>query len=430
MSRDTTRPAALRALSGEAWRWALYDWANSAFALIVMTSFVPLLLREHWGAGASSTEITFIWGSANSVAALLLALAAPLLGALADQGGRRRRMLAFCAVPGAVCTLMLALPGAGQWWAGLSLFVLAWFGYSAANILYDALLTEVAEPKQYDLVSSCGFALGYIGSAMLFTLCALVTVSPQRFGLDSPVQAMQASMLVVGAWWVLFSIPLLRGGRPAVRDARRARLGAAWRQLGATLRAARRYPQLWLFLLSYFLYIDGVHTIIKMAVDFGAAINLPPSDLVFAILVTNYLGFPATLAFGFAGRRFGPRRCIFVALAVYCLVTLFASMASEAWHFYLLAAMIGLAQGGVQSLSRSLFARLAPAEKITEMFGFYNMFGRFAAILGPVLTGYAALAFDSQRLGVLAILVLLIAGFILLTRVKEPSLPSGGRNAA
>ncbi len=397
----------------------MYDWANSAFALIVMTSFVPLLLRAHWSAGESSTQITFLWGAANSFAALLLAFAAPLLGALADQGGRRRRMLAVCVVPGALCTLLLALPGEGQWVAGLSLFVLAWLGYSAANVFYDALLTEVAEPRQYDLVSAYGFSLGYIGSAMLFTLCALVAVNPQGFGLTSEVQAMQLSMLVVGIWWVLFSIPLLRGGARGKPKSQGVRVGAALRQLVSTLREARRYPQLWLFLLAYFLYIDGVHTIIKMAVDFGAAINLPPSDLVLAILITNYLGFPATLAFGLAGRRFGPRRCIFVALVVYCVVTFMASMASEVWHFYLLAAMIGLAQGGVQSLSRSMFARLAPPEKSTEMFGFYNMFGRFAAILGPILTGSAALVLDSQRLGVLAILVLLVAGLIVLTRVKE-----------
>ncbi len=413
------RSTTLKALSGEALRWAMYDWANSAFALIVMTSFVPLLLRAHWSAGESSTQITFLWGAANSFAALLLAFAAPLLGALADQGGRRRRMLAVCVVPGALCTLLLALPGEGQWVAGLSLFVLAWLGYSAANVFYDALLTEVAEPRQYDLVSAYGFSLGYIGSAMLFTLCALVAVNPQGFGLTSEVQAMQLSMLVVGIWWVLFSIPLLRGGARGKPKSQGVRVGAALRQLVSTLREARRYPQLWLFLLAYFLYIDGVHTIIKMAVDFGAAINLPPSDLVLAILITNYLGFPATLAFGLAGRRFGPRRCIFVALVVYCVVTFMASMASEVWHFYLLAAMIGLAQGGVQSLSRSMFARLAPPEKSTEMFGFYNMFGRFAAILGPILTGSAALVLDSQRLGVLAILVLLVAGLIVLTRVKE-----------
>ena len=397
----------------------MYDWANSAFALIVMTSFVPLLLRAHWSADESSTQVTFLWGAANSFAALLVALAAPLLGALADQGGRGRRMLAMCVVPGALCTVLLGFPGEGQWVAGLSLFVLAWLGYSAANVFYDALLTEVAEPRQYDLVSAYGFSLGYIGSAMLFTLCALVAVDPQGYGLTSEVQAMQLSMLAVGVWWVLFSIPLLRGGDRRVSNRRAVRIAAAFRQLRATLREARRYPQLWLFLLAYFLYIDGVHTIIKMAVDFGAAINLPPSDLVLAILVTNYLGFPATLAFGFAGRRFGPRRCIYVALVIYCVVTFLASMASEVWHFYLLAAMIGLAQGGVQSLSRSLFARLAPPEKATEMFGFYNMFGRFAAVLGPILTGYAALVLDSQRLGVLAILVLLLAGFVVLTRVKE-----------
>ena len=408
-------------MSAQAWRWAMYDWANSAFALIVMTSFVPLLLREHWTGDETSTEITFLWGSANSIAALLIAFAAPILGALADQGGRRRRMLMMCLVCGAVCTMLLALPGSGGWPWGLSLFVLAWLGYSAANVFYDALLVEVTEPKQYDLVSSLGFSLGYIGSALLFTLCAWVAVDPQRFGLASGVQAMQFSMLLVGVWWILFSIPLLRGGARTQQRTRRTGFGAVWRRLWNTVREARRHPQLWLFLLAYFLYIDGVHTIIKMAVDFGAAINLPPSHLVLAILVTNYLGFPATLAFGFAGRRFGPRRCIYVALAIYCVVTFFASMASQTWHFYLLAAMIGLAQGGVQSLSRSLFARLAPREKAAEMFGFYNMFGRFAAILGPVLVGYASLVLDSQRLGVLAVLVLLIAGFALLTRVTEAS---------
>ncbi len=413
------RFAWLGAVSGQAWRWALYDWANSAFALIVMTSFVPLLLREHWTGGEASTEITFLWGAANSVAALLLAVAAPILGALADHGGDRRRFLAICIASGAICTLLLALPGSGGWLWGLALFVMAWLGYSAANVFYDALLVEVTEPKQYDLVSSLGFSLGYIGSALLFTLCALVAVDPQRFGLASGIQAMQISMLLVGVWWILFSIPLLRGGARAPQPARRTGLGAVWRRLGNTLREARRHRQLWLFLLAYFLYIDGVHTIIKMAVDFGAAINLPPSHLVLAILVTNYLGFPATLAFGFAGRRFGPRRCIYVALAIYCVVTFLASMASQTWHFYLLAAMIGLAQGGVQSLSRSLFARLAPPEKTAEMFGFYNMFGRFAAILGPILVGYTSLVLDSQRLGVLAILVLLIAGFALLTRIEQ-----------
>ena len=420
------RAGSLRAVSGEAWRWALYDWANSAFALIVMTSFVPLLLREHWLAGEASTRVTFLWGAANSAAALLLAFAAPLLGALADQGGRRRRMLMMCLLPGALCTIFLAAPGGGAWAWGLALFMLAWLGYSAANIFYDALLLEVAAPRHYDLVSALGFSLGYIGSALLFTLCALLAVDPPRFGLASGVQAMQISMLVVGAWWILFSLPLLRGGIRAAGPVARLRAGAAWRQIGRTLREARQHPQLWLFLLAYFLYIDGVHTIIRMAVDFGAAIDLPPSDLVLAILVTNYLGFPATLAFGLAGRRFGPRRCIFVALAVYCLVTLFASMASEVWHFYLMAAMIGLVQGGVQSLSRSLFARLAPPDKAAEMFGFYNMFGRFAAILGPIVVGYASLVLDSQRLGVLTILLLLAGGLGVLTRVRE--VPLGPRS--
>ena len=237
------------------------------------------MLREHWSAGETSTEITFIWGSANSIAALLLALAAPLLGALADQAGACGGMLAIWrGAGGRFARCCWRCRGAGQWMTGLSLFVLAWLGYSAANVFYDALLTEVAEPKQYDLVSAYGFALGYIGSAMLFTLCALVTVDPARFrpGLAGAGDAGEhaGGGRLVGA--VLDSAAA--GTPPRGRaPGRPARLGAAWRQLGSTLAEARRYPQLWLFLLAYFLYIDGVYTIIKMAVDFGAAINLPPS---------------------------------------------------------------------------------------------------------------------------------------------------------
>lgn len=403
--------------------WALYDWANSAFALAVLTAFVPVMLAGAWNDGAPSTVTTFRLGVANGLASLVVVLLAPLLGAMTDQARRRKPWLALFTLIGVIATMVLATIGPGGWQLALPCFVLASVGFFAANSLYDAMLIDVAEPSAFDQVSAYGYGLGYLGGALLFTVSVVLLASPARFGLADGTAAIQLSFVLVGAWWALFSVPLLlwvrerhAGLEPAAGAFR-----AGLQQLRTTMRALRGDRNLLWFLGAYWLYIDGVYTIIKMAVDYGLSQGLSAADVTGAILLTNFLGFPAAIAFGALGTRIGPRRAIYLALVVYIAATGLAVFLTTAPQFYGLAATIGLVQGGVQSLSRSLYARLIPPEMSGEYFGFYNMLGKFSSILGPVLAGTVALVSGSQRTGILSIIVLFSLGLLLLTRVRVPA---------
>lgn len=405
--------------------WALYDWANSAFALSVMTSFVPVLLAGFWNDGAESAVTTFRLGLANGLASLVVAVSAPAIGALADRAGRRKRGVLIFTALGVVMTGAMYLVAAGEWGFGLALYVLASIGFAAGNSLYDSLLVDIASPDLYDRVSAYGFGLGYLGSALLFTVNVLIVGSPERFGFASEADAVRMTFLLVAGWWAVFSLPLaIWVHEPQGPAIQRGAIRAAFAELAGTLRSVRSQRNLWLFLLAYWLYIDGVYTIIKMAVDFGLSQGLMMQDLITAILVTNFIGFPAAILFGYLGERFGARRGIYLSLGVYVLATMAAVFIDTAAEFYALAVTIGLVQGGVQSLSRSLFARLVPEGKTGEYFGFYNMLGKFASILGPVLAGVVALITGSQRVGILSIIVLLAGGLWLLSQVE---LPDGGQ---
>ena len=406
--------------------WALYDWANSSFSLIVMTTFVPVLLAGYWNDGAESAVTTFRLGLANGLASLVVAATAPAVGALADKAGRRKRGVLIFTALGVVLTGAMYFVAQGQWVVGVACYVIASIGFAAGNSLYDSLLVDVASEDLYDRVSAYGFGLGYLGSALLFTVNVLMVGSPESFGFSSEAEAVRTTFLMVAAWWALFTIPLAlwvrepKGGETAGKGAIRA----AFAELLGTLKDLRSQRNLWLFLLAYWLYIDGVYTIIKMAVDFGLSQGLEMQDLISAILITNFIGFPAAIAFGYIGERIGARRGIYIALGVYVITTMAAVFIDTAPEFYALAITIGLVQGGVQSLSRSLFARLVPPGKTGEYFGFYNMLGKFASILGPVLAGVVALATGSQRVGILSIILLLGSGLWLL---KQVDLPDGAR---
>lgn len=402
--------------------WACYDWANSAFALIVMTAFVPLMLGSAWNDGAPSTVTTFRLGLANGIASVLVVILAPLLGAITDQARRRKPWLAVLTAVGVAATGALAVLTTGDWRAGLVLYALASVGFFGANSLYDAMLMDVAEPARYDRVSAFGFALGYLGGALLFTVCVVMLARPGWFGLGSAEAAVRVSFVLVAAWWGIFSLPLVLfvRERPRAGAVPDSAVLAGFRELGRTLARLPGQRNLLLFLAAYWLYIDGVYTIIKMAVDYGLSQGLSATDVTAAILITNFIGFPAALAFGWLGDRIGPRPAIYLALGVYILACGGAVFLTTAAQFYGLAAAIGLVQGGVQSLSRSLFARLVPVDQRGEYFGFYNMLGKFSSIIGPVLAGTMALLAGSQRVGILSILVLFLAGFALLTRVRVP----------
>ena len=397
--------------------WAFYDWANSAFATTVMAGFFPVFFKQHWNIGVPVTESTFRLGLTNGIASAVIALTAPVLGAIADRGGARVRLLMAFTVMGAAATAALALVPAGHWVLAATLYLGASLGFWSGIVFNDSLLLHVAEPREYDLVSGFGYALGYLGGGLLFALNVAMTLQPGWFGLADAAQAVKASFVAVGVWWFVFALPLAWNVRepPA-----RSHLGplAAIRQgfgeLAGTLREIRRYrPILW-FLAAYWLYIDGVNTVIKMAVDYGLSLGFEAAQLLAALLLTQFVAFPAALAFGWLGSRIGARRGIFIALAVYGAATCYAYVLADVRDFYLLAVVVGLVQGGVQSLSRSYFGRLVPEGKSSEFFGFYNMMGKFAAVLGPLLTGVVAKLTGDPRLSILSILLLFVGGAVLL----------------
>ena len=397
--------------------WAFYDWANSAFATTVMAGFFPVFFKQYWNAGVEVTESTFRLGLTNGVAALVIALLAPVLGAIADRSSSRIRMLMTVTVLGCAATAGLALVGQGHWLAASALYLTASLGFWGGIVFNDSLLLHVAEPEEYDLVSGYGYALGYLGGGLLFALNVLMTMRPQMFGLVDAAEAVRVSFVMVAAWWFLFALPCAfvvreRKSAPSVPPSEAVRQGL--RQLAGTLRELRRYRHVVLFLAAYWLYIDGVNTVIKMAVDYGLSLGFDSSNLVAALLLTQFVAFPAALAFGWLGRRIGPRRGIFLALSVYVGATIYAYFIDGVRDFFVLAVVVGLVQGGIQSLSRSYFGRLVPEGKSSEFFGFYNMMGKFAAVLGPLLTGIVARVSGDPRLSILSIVLLFIAGGALL----------------
>ncbi|MDX1570543.1 MAG: MFS transporter [Xanthomonadales bacterium] len=401
--------------------WAMYDWGNSAFATSVMAAFFPIFLGDYW-LGESKVNSTFVLGTTNSASGLIVMLSAPLLGAIADRMSARKGNLLLFAVVGATSTAALTFLQPGQWLAAAVLFGIAAVGFSAANIFYDALLVGVAPPPKRDFVSSLGFAAGYLGGSLLFIVHALMINWPEWFGLQDRAMAVRVSFLTVAVWWVVFTIPLLLrvpeppGVSPA-RGWQALRSGLAG--LASTLRQVKAHRPVLLFLVGYWLYIDGVHTIIRMALDFGRQIGFGTSDLVLALLITNLVGFPATLGFGRLGERIGSKAGILLALGVYCAVALSAWFIDRVWHFYVLAVAIGLVQGGVQSLSRSFYSRIIPQDKSAEFFGFYNMLGKFAVVLGPFVVGGVSVLTGSPRVSIMSVLVFFVVGGAILAMVRE-----------
>ena len=307
-------------------------------------------------------------------------------------------------------------------WAAVC-FALACIGFNASNIFYDALLLDVAADHELDQVSAFGYSAGYLGGGLLFAFNVVMTLKPQWFGLQNAAEAVQWSFLSVALWWLVFSLPLMRNvtERPAqgppVGMIQAVKEGLV--ELRHTLRNLSAYRPIVLFLIAYWLYIDGVHTIYMMAVDYGVALGLPSSSLLAALLLTQFVAFPSALALGWLGNRIGAKQGILICISVYLAATLYAYVLDSVVEFFALAVVVGLVQGGVQSLSRSMFGRLVPAEKSGEFFGFYNMMGKFASFLGPLLVAAVALLTGDSRLSITSLVILFVLGGWVLWQVPE-----------
>ena len=343
------------------------------------------------------------------------------MGAIADSGGYRKRFLFAFALLGAVASAGLGLTGEGDWPNALLLFFVASIGFYSGNVFYDSLIVDVSEPHNYSLVSALGYSLGYFGSALLLTLHVAMLISPETFGLESTGGVVRFAFISVGIWWLVFVLPLMMIVRekPATVAVGQRPVVAAYQALMTTFRKIRQYRQVVLFLSGYTLYIAGVFTVIFMAVNFGQRLGFEQTDLVTALLITNFVGFPATLLYGSVGHRFGPKTATYFGLAVYIGVACWAVFLTDIRQFYVMAIMIGCVQGGVQGMSRSLYASLIPAEQSGEFFGFYNMLTKLAHVVGPMFVGIGGLISDDPKYILITLLPLFVVGAALLGRVDS-----------
>lgn len=402
--------------------WALYDWANSAYATIVMAVFFPLVFSNYWFAGSGSENSTTPLGIANSVASLVIILLAPALGAIADTGGIRKKFLLVFASMGILFAVTLYFVEQGEWLLALCVYAMAGIGFAGANIFYDALIVDISPRNKFDLVSAFGFAAGYLGGGLALVIAIAFTTTPETFGFADTEQAMLASFVLAGLWWAVFSIPLFVGVRENRIDSDirfTQAVAGGIEQLLATFREVRRLKVVWLFLLAYRFYIDGVYTIIRMAMDYGVRLEFDQISLVWAFLITQFIGFPAAIAYGKLGEIIGARAGILITIGVYIAVTIYGYFIDVVAEFYALAIVIGLVQGGVQSLSRSLYVRIIPPRKSAEFFGFYNIMGKFATVLGPLLVAMVSGFTGDPRLAILSIIGLFVIGGVLLLLVDE-----------
>jgi len=369
----------------------------------------------------AASESTFWLGMANGVSGLLVAVMAPVLGAVADQCGAKKRLLIFFTLLGVVMTAGMYFVSHGMWQWAAWLYLLAGVGFSAGNIFYDALLTDVSVRAELDRNSALGYGLGYLGGGILFAMNVLATSHPAWFGLTDAHMAVRLSFASVAAWWALFSLPLIfwvHEPQVHVRDSVGTLIRAGIGQFSDTFRHVRALRTVWIFLIAYWLYIDGVGTIARMALDYGLSLGFDAGILISALLITQFIAFPSALVFGRIGERFGARSGILIGIGIYCILCVWSVFMRDAHDFYWLAGISGLVMGGVQSLSRSMYARLIPQSQAGEFFGFYNMMGKFAAILGPLLMAIVSLATGSNRLAVLSVVILFAAGGLVLLRVK------------
>ena len=400
--------------------WSLYDWANSAFATTVMAGFFPVFFKEYWSTTDSVTLSTWYLGLGNSIASIIVAALAPFIGAIADRGTAKKKLLIFFAFLGIIATGGLWIVDQGHWQIAILFYIIASIGFMAGNIFYDSLLPAVASKDKFDYASSMGFSLGYIGGGLLFLINVLMYLQPHYFGIPDGATAIRLSFISVAVWWAVFSIPIILFVKePKIHDPIGicSAVKEGFSQFRSTLTKIRELKVVGTFLMAYWLYIDGVDTIIRMAVDYGASIGFPANSLITALLLVQFVAFPATLIYNWFSSKIGIKNAIYTAIIGYTFITIFGAFVSKEWHFYVLAIMIACFQGGIQALSRSMYSRIIPKKQAAEFFGFYNMLGKLAAIIGPPMMGYIGLITGNPRLGILSIIILFISGGFLLTKV-------------
>jgi UMF1 family MFS transporter len=411
--------------------WAMYDWAVSSFQTTIQVAVFQIFFVSVAAANLSPPNATAAWATANTIAAILVAVISPVLGAISDVAAAKKKMLAAFMLVGAGAVAAMFTIGRGDYLLASWLYVLATVGATASVVFYEALLPHIASTGEMDRVSSAGYAMGYVGGAVLLALNLAWILSPQTFGLPSgpgltaaeQTLPVRLAFISVAVWWLLFSIPLLRRVREPPRKVEPdERAGVSlfltpFVRMAETVRELRKFRQAFLMLLAFLVYNDGIQTIIRMATAYGTEIGIGQSSLIIAILIVQVVGIPFAFLFGALAGRIGAKRSIFLGLLAYTVISIIGYFMKDASDFYTLAFLVGMVQGGTQALSRSLFATMVPAHKSGEFFGFYSVFEKFASVLGPLLFTITIARTGSSRNAILGVILFFAAGAWILTRV-------------
>ncbi len=402
------------------WAWTMYDWANSSFATTIMAAVLPVYYSSVAAANLPPNIATAYWGYTTSLAALLAAVISPVLGAMADFKGSKKRFLTIFMAIGVTATALMYFISTGDWLLASLLFVFGQIGFAGSLVYYDALLPHVASETEIDMVSSRGYAMGYIGGGILLAInLAMIMLVPDE--LTSLMTRL--SFITVAVWWFVFTLPLLK----FVSEPRRRILAgeenfkplqAALSRLAKTFSEIRKYSELSKFLLAFWIYSNGIGTIILMATIYGAEIGIGQTTLIGTLLMVQFLAAPFAIFFGWLPKKIGTKNCIYIALTIYCIIAIAGYFLQYEWQFWALGAGVATVQGGSQALSRSLFGRLMPKSKSAEFYSFFSVFEKFATILGPALFGVVSMIMGESRLSIVSLLIFFITGLIILTRVN------------
>ena len=401
----------------------MYDWANSAFWTTVIVAVFPPFFSDYAAAGLTPAAATARFAWATTIAVTIVAILGPILGAIADYGAMKKRMLAIFMVFGVIATLLMATIARGEWVYAAVIFIAANIGVASSQVFYDSLLPHIARSEEMDRVSTAGFAMGFLGGGVLLIVNLVWILNPGLFGLPDTIAAIKLSFISVAVWWLVFSIPLLRGVPEPARVLERDETGrehpvrVALTRVGETFRELRGYRHAFLMLVAFLLYNDGIQTIIRMASIYGAEIGIDRNAQIAAFVVVQFTGIPCSFLFGAAADRIGAKQALYFALTVYIGISTLGYFMTTTWQFFALAFLVGTVQGGSQALSRSMFARMIPRHKSSEYFGFFSVFEKFAGIAGPALFAASVTIFGSSRAAILSVILFFIAGGLVLTRV-------------
>ena len=402
--------------------WVMYDVGNSALVLL-QTSVVPIYFNA-LAAGASSAGLVTAWANAQTIASLVVAFLMPILGALADYAGNKIKFFIGFFLTGLVLCFAQAVPMSAM--AFLVIYVVCTIGLNSSMTFYDAMLPDITTDERMDAVSSSGYAWGYIGSTIPFIIClALIMAGPSVLGLET-MFCTRMAFIITGVWWLAFTLPLLRtykqkyGRERSSEDTLGHIVCGVFSEVAHTMKEIARDKVVLLYMVAFFFYIDGVHTVISMATSYGSSLGIDSTQLVLALLVTQFVAFPSAIIYGKLAGRVGTLRMITVAVVAYMCIVLFAAFfLKTATEFWILAILVGMFQGGVQALSRSYFGKIIPKEKSNEYYGFFDIFGRYASVMGTLLVSVVTSLTGDPSLGVLSIGILLVVGFVLLVKLSK-----------